>query len=33
MTVEFGDLEEPLATDHRPISWVDCQADSLSRGH
>jgi len=29
MTVDFGDLEEPLVTDDRPISWDDCPAGSL----
>ncbi|MCX6373778.1 MAG: hypothetical protein NTX16_12035 [Actinobacteria bacterium] len=33
MTVDTGDLEESLVTAGRPISWDDCPADSLSRGH
>ena len=33
MTVDSRDLEEPSATDHRPISWDDCPVDALSRGH
>ena len=33
MTVDSRDLEEPSATDHRPISWDDCPVHALSRGH